>query len=63
MERDLTVKRGVSSSLSYGGNLADLRLAEWNTKESCGFEFLQINNEKFWIYDLRSGTPKKFPDM
>ncbi len=38
------LKRGVSSSLSYGEKFADLRLADWNTDENCVFA---VNHTKF----------------
>jgi hypothetical protein len=36
------LKKGVSYSLSYGENLEDLRLADWNIKEICGFAMFRI---------------------
>jgi hypothetical protein len=48
------LKRGVSYSLSYGENLEDMRLADWNIEEICGFAMcrIAIQNCEFSFFRL-----------
>jgi hypothetical protein len=40
-------------SLSYGENLEDLRLADWNIQEICD---VQNSHKKSWIFFFQTGT-------
>ncbi len=45
------------------GEFDDLRFADWDTKEICGFAILGLIITYLRICDLRTGTPRKFADL
>ncbi len=44
-------------------NFADLRFADWETKEICGFAICGCIITNFRICDLRTGIPQIFADL
>jgi hypothetical protein len=56
-----TLKRGIPSSLSCAEKLADLRLADWDNIDICGFAICGLK-KKMRIGSLRTSTSKKLAD-
>ncbi len=51
-----------SETLFFPGKFADLRFADWDNKEICGFAICGLIITNLQICDLRTGTPQKFAD-
>ncbi len=53
----------IRNTAFFPSKFADLRFADWDTKESCVFAICGLIITNLRIFDLRTGTPQQFADQ
>jgi hypothetical protein len=66
-KKNITVEANQCGSIRnttfFPSKIADLRFADWNTKEIYWYEICGLIITNFRLCDLRTGTPQKFVDL